>query len=47
METVPLSFDSRFTTPDEEEWVWSIASGPIQKGVHIELPDLPIKASLP
>ena len=47
MESVPLSFDSRFTTSDEEDWIWSIASGPVQKGVHIELPDLPIKAALP
>jgi hypothetical protein len=47
LESVPLAFDSRFTTPDEEDWLWSIASGPVEKGVHIELPDLPIRAALP
>jgi hypothetical protein len=47
LEIVPLAFDSRFTTSDEEEWVWSIASGPIEQGVHMELPDLPIGAVLP
>lgn len=47
LENVPLSFDSRFTTKDEEDWVWSIASGPVNKGIQIELPDLPIKAALP
>ena len=47
LESVPLSFDSRFTTRDEEDWVWSIASGPVNKGAHIELPALPIRAALP
>jgi len=47
LDNVPLAFDSRFTTSDEEDWVWSIAAGPVEKGVHIELPDLPIRAALP
>ena len=47
LEQVPLSFDSRFTTSDDEDWIWSIASGQIENDVHIELPDLPIRAVLP
>lgn len=47
MESVPLAFDSRFTTVDEEGWVWSIASGPVQNGAYIELPCLPIRPALP
>jgi hypothetical protein len=47
LENVPLSFDSRFTTKDEEDWLWSIAAGPVNRGIQIELPDLPINAALP
>jgi hypothetical protein len=32
LDDVPLAFDSRFTTADEEAWLWSIAAGPVEKG---------------
>jgi hypothetical protein len=47
LDSVPLAFDSRFTTKEEEDWVWSIASGPVNKSVQLELPDFPIRAALP
>lgn len=47
LDNVPLSLDSRFTNSEEEDWIWSMATRPVDRGVQIELPDLPIRAALP
>lgn len=48
MDILPLSFDFRFITDADKQWISSVTSGPIDLDTEmVVLPDLPIKASLP
>jgi hypothetical protein len=47
LERIPVSFDMRYIHDEDREWILRIALAPIQTDTLIELPDLPIRPSLP
>ena len=47
LDRIPLSFDMRYIADADREWIHSIAATPIETHTLIELPDLPIRLSLP
>lgn len=47
LDSFPLAFDTRYLAGDDRMWIESIVGGPIDADTVIELPDLPIKSSLP
>ena len=47
LDRIPLSFDTRYITPADSEWIDSVAITRIETDTVIELPDLPIRSSLP
>ena len=47
LDVLPLSFDFRFLSTEDKAWFLSIVAGPIVMDTGIELPDLPVRESLP
>jgi hypothetical protein len=47
LDVLPLSFDFRYLSMENKAWLLSIVAGPIVTGTAIELPDLPVRESLP
>lgn len=47
LDRIPLSFDMRFISDADTEWIRRTALTPIQTQGLIELPDLPLRSSLP
>jgi hypothetical protein len=47
LDRIPLSFDMRTIDDADRDWIKSIALAPLDMTTLIELPDLPIRASLP
>jgi hypothetical protein len=47
LDRIPLSFDTRHVTDADRVWIDSIVAARIETDTVIELPDLPIRSSLP
>lgn len=47
LDRVPLSFDTRNVTDTDRVWIDSVVAARIETDTVIELPDLPIRPSLP
>jgi hypothetical protein len=48
LKELPLSFDSRFISETDKQWIDSVAFRPIDLDADVvELPELPIKQTLP
>lgn len=47
LDRVPLSFDTRFISDADREWIDTITAERIEPDAVLELPDLPIRSSLP
>jgi len=47
LDYIPLSFDMRQITDADCQWIYAIVSTPIETHTLMNLPDLPIRSSLP